>query len=178
MTKHRPMDLPNDFPNLRAVLEEYGVALRNAYQDNLIASDRIATGTLLNSVEVRVDGPDGGAWSVVFSLSEWWRYVEDGTRPHWPPRDAILRWIQAKPVIPRPDDRGRLPTPESLAFLIGRKIAREGTGGTHDLERAEQALLGSYMPRIAEALRRDVTDEAMLYIVDAFREIHPEPVEL
>ena len=174
------MDLlpASDMPNLRAVLEEYGVALRNAYQDNLISSDRIATGQLLNSVEVRVDGPNGGTWSVVLSLESWWKYVEDDTRPHWPPRSAILSWIQAKPVLPRPLKNGKLPKPEQLAFLIQRKISREGTKGTHDLERAEQALLGTYMPRIAEAFQKDLTAGLNLYILEAFREINPAPVEI
>lgn len=177
-------------PRLRAVLTEYGNALRNAYQDNLIRSDHIATGGLLNSIEVRVEGPDNNLWSVVFNLAEWWKYVENGTRPHWPPPSALLQWIRAKPVIPRPDAKtGRLPSPESLAFLIGRRIAGKspdghggfkpgGTKGTHDLERAEQDLLGSFMPRIAEALQLDLTDGAYMYFVDAFREINPVPVEI
>ena len=33
--------------NLQAVLMEYGVAVRNLYQDRLILHDRIATGDLL-----------------------------------------------------------------------------------------------------------------------------------
>lgn len=175
-----PPSFPSgDLPHLRKVLTDYANALRNAYQDNLIRSDRIATGGLLNSVEARVDGPDGGAWSVVLNLADWWKYVENDTRPHWPPRDAILSWIKAKPVIPRPDQRtGKLPSPESLAFLIQRKIAREGTKGTHDLERAEQELLGYYMPRIAAALQQDMAEGLQMYFVDAFRELNPAPVEI
>lgn len=178
-------EIDNDFPALRSVLEEYGVALRNAYQDNLIASDRIATGDLLNSVEVRVVGPDGGDWRVIFNLAEWWKWVEDDTRPHWMPKGTLLGWIAAKPVLPRPDDKGRLPTPEQLDYLIRRRIAGEspkglpgGTKGTHDLERAEESLVGEWMPRIAAALQRDITDGLQMFIVESFRELNPAPVEL
>lgn len=180
-----PMELNPDMPHLRAALEGYGVALRNAYQDNLIRSDRIATGELLNSVEVRVKGPDGGSWSVVFNLAEWWKYVEDDTKPHWPPRDAILKWIRAKPVIPRPDDNGRIPTPESLAFLIRRRIAGQspkglpgGTKGSHDLEHAEQDTLPKWRAEIAKALQLDLTEDLRIYVENTFREINPAPVEI
>lgn len=175
----------NDMPHLRAALEGYAVALRNAYQDNLIRSDRIATGDLLNSIEAQVKGPDGGTWRVVFLLAEYWKYVEDDTRPHWPPRDAILKWIRAKPVIPRPDDKGRVPSPESLAFLISRRIAGEspkglpgGTKGSHDLERAETELISHWRMELTKALQLDMTDGLKMYIEQTFRELNPAPVEI
>jgi len=173
------MDLnTHDLPHLRAALEGYAVALRNAYQDNLIKSDRIATGDLLNNIETQVKGPDGNTWKVVFYLSEYWKYVEDDTRPHWPPRDAILKWIQAKPVIPSPDKNGRVPSPKSLAFLIGRKIAKVGTKGSHDLERAETETLTHWRVEIAKALQLDMTEGLQMYIESTFRELNPAPVEI
>lgn len=39
-------------------------------------------------------------------------YVEEGTRPHWPPRDALQGWA----------DRHNIPV-----FLVQRAIARKGT---------------------------------------------------
>lgn len=183
-----PLLTSGDMPNLRAALEGYAVALRNAYQDNLIRSDRIATGGLLNSINARVESSDG-SWDVIFNLAEWWKWVEDDTKPHWPPRSALLKWIQAKPVIPRPDRKGRVPSPESLAFLIGRRIAGKapdgnggfkpgGTEGSHDLERAEQEILGKWIPRIAAALQQDLTEGMRYYILESFREINIPPIEM
>lgn len=182
-------DPTTTFPRLQAVLQEYGVALRNAYQDNLIKSDRIATGDLLNSIEVRVDGPNGGQWSVVLNLEAYWKWVEDDTKPHWPPRSAILAWIRAKPVIPKPDVHGRIPKPESLAFLIARRIAGKapdghggfkpgGTKGSHDLERAEADILPGFYKRIGDALLQDASDGMRFHILEAFREINPAPVDV
>lgn len=141
--------------NLRAVLMEYGVAVRNLYQDRLILHDRIATGDLLNSVEVHVEY-SGGTYEVQLDLAEYWRYVEMDTEPHWPPPSAILKWIRAKPVLPRPLKNGKLPTPEQLAFLIGRKIAVFGTKGHPDLTDSVEDMNKAYQERIAAALARDV----------------------
>lgn len=141
--------------NLRAVLEEYGTAVRNLYQDRLILHDRIATGELLNSVETRVEY-NGTAYEVKMDLADYWRYVEMDTAPHWPPPSAILSWIKAKPVIPRPLKNGKLPTPEQLAYLIGRKIAVFGTKGQPDLTDSVEDMNKAFQERIAAALARDV----------------------
>lgn len=141
--------------NLRAVLEEYGTAVRNLYQDRLILHDRIATGELLNSVETRVEY-NGTAYEVKMDLADYWRYVEMDTKPHWPPPSAILAWIKAKPVLPRPLKNGKLPTPEQLAFLIGRKIAVFGTKGQPDLTDSVEDMNKAFQERIAAALAKDV----------------------
>lgn len=154
---------------LRDVLEEYAVAVRNLYQDNLIKSGRIASGDLLNSVECHVtQGNHEFIVSISFGDNEYWKYVEEGTKPHWPPRDAILSWIQVKPILPRPDANGRTPTPETLSYLIGRAMAGKspnqanlknpqgGTTGTHDLAKAVEEMNAQYRARIAEALGHDM----------------------
>jgi hypothetical protein len=42
-------------------------------------------------------------------------------------RSIIRKWIEDKKIIPKPDEQGRTITKDSLAFLITRKIHREGT---------------------------------------------------
>ena len=160
------MELIN-LEHVRGVLEEYAQAVRNLYQDNLIRSDRIASGALLNSVEYRVI-QDGAEYEVQLSLAEYWKYVEYDTKPHWPPVSAIREWIRVKPVLPRPDANGRIPKPQSLAYLIGRKIIREGTEGSHDLERAIDAVNREYRDKLVIALSQD-TDTLMKVIVGEIR---------
>lgn len=147
------MELLN-FDNLMTVLEQYAQEVRNLYQDNLIRSDRIATGDLLNSVEYQVQF-NGVAYQVQLKLEDYWKYVEEDTKPHWPPVNKILEWISAKPVIPKADDRGRIPTPKQLAYLIGRKISREGTEGSHDLKDAIDAVNARYRDKIVYAIGQD-----------------------
>lgn len=149
------MELIN-LDNLMTVLDEYGREVRNIYQDRLITSDRIASGGLLNSIEYIVEH-SGTQYTVSLKLQHYWKYVEDDTKPHWPPLKKLLEWIQVKPVIPRPDSRGRIPKPEQLAFLIGRKIAREGTKGSHDLQDALDEVNARYRDRFAVAFHKDTS---------------------
>ncbi len=155
------------FDNLQVVLEEYGQKVRNEYQDSLIRNNRIASGELLNSVEFRVL-QDERSFSVVLDLASYWEYVESDTRPHWPPVDAILKWIQVKPILPRPDSKGRIPSPKSLAFLIGRKISRKGTKGSHDLQQTIQDVNAEYMTKIREAAVKDIENALVTILSRTF----------
>lgn len=143
------------FDNLWRVLLDFGNEVRNAYQDNLITNNRIASGELLNNVTYKVQRK-GETFLVILNLAEYWQYVENGRKPgKWPPRKAILDWIKVKPVLPTPDARGNLPTPESLAFLIQRKIGERGTQGTGDLSDAIDAIYSKYIERIDQAILDD-----------------------
>lgn len=150
----------NQFTNLMAVLDEYGNAFRNLYQDKLINEDKIATGDLLNSVEYRVS-VDGTAYEVVLHLENYWKYIETG-RPQgsrMPPPSAILEWINAKPVVPRPDDKGRVPTPTQLSWAIAKGIKKRTDAGpipgTPIMAETAAELNAAYRPRIAAAFKAD-----------------------
>ena len=149
-----------NFPRLAAVLEEYAAAFRNLYQDKLILEDRIATGELLNSVSYRVQ-ENGTVFEVTLSLAEYWKYIENG-RPQgsrMPPPSAILEWIRAKPVLPRPSDKGKVPRPEHLAWAIAKGIKkRTDVGpipGDETMAKTAQELNAKYRPIIAQAFAED-----------------------
>lgn len=92
----------------------------------LKANGSIASGNLSNSIKGLVK--QNGKYVVIsISLEDYWKYVENGTKPHWPPVDAIKKWISVKPILPRPLKSGKLPTKDQLAYLIGRKISKTGT---------------------------------------------------
>lgn len=143
-------------PHLTQVLEELGREVAEQYKNNLRESGHSTRPDhLINSITTSVV-VDDKAYKVVMQLNEYWKYLENGTEPHWPPVDAIRSWISYKPVLPRPGKDGRLPTPNQLAFLIGRKIAREGTTGTHDFEEARDETVARWESRIRAALVEDV----------------------
>lgn len=143
-------------PHLTKVLEELGREVAEQYKNNLRESGHSTRPDhLINSITTSVV-VDDKAYKVVMQLNEYWKYLENGTEPHWPPVDAIRSWISYKPVLPRPGKDGRLPTPNQLAFLIGRKIAREGTTGTHDFEKARDETVARWESRIRAALVEDV----------------------
>ena len=148
-----------DFSRTEAVLNELAEEIRRNYREHLMDEGHYTTlGSelrLVDSIEAKVTF-NGQEFVGTLTMNDYWKYVEEDTTPHWPPRSAILNWIQIKPVIPRPDSRGRIPKPEQLAFLISRKIARVGTEGTHDLQKSKDAIIPFYVERIKQALAEDL----------------------
>ena len=157
------MDKLIDLPHVQAVMEEMAIAIRNEYQDNLIRNDRIASGDLLNNIEYEITRGDF-TYTIYVKMKDYWYYVENGRKAgKWPPIDNILNWITVKPVLPRPNAEGKLPTPQQLAFLIARKIGEEGTEGTQDLRKATDTIWDTFEDRLYEAIDEDV-DAAFIQI--------------
>ncbi len=157
------MDKLIDLPHVQAVMEEMAIAIRNEYQDNLIRNDRIASGDLLNNIEYEITRGDF-TYTIYVKMKDYWYFVENGRKAgKWPPIDNILNWIKIKPVLPRPNAEGKLPTPQQLAFLIARKIGEEGTEGTQDLRKATDTIWDTFEDRLYEAIDEDV-DAAFIQI--------------
>ena len=146
------------FPNTERVLREYGERVRAAYRENLRSHGHftMSGATLLDNIQVEVVNNAAGSLSVSLRLADYWKYLEDDTRPHWAPPGVLLDWIRVKPILPRPDGNGRIPKPEQLDYLIRRKIAEEGTKGTHDLATAVDAMNAHYLHAIEDALVADI----------------------
>lgn len=150
------------------VLKDYAIELRNTLQDSYINDDRIATGDLLNSVEYIIEKDDRQI-EVSLQLKEWWKYVEEDTKPHFPPPDAMLNYIKAKPILPKPDKNGKLPTPNQLAYLIGRKISEVGTTGTHNVRDTVRLINERYEEKIGQAISEDINNELDVIIIQSFK---------
>ena len=151
------------FQRLAEVLEQYGEAIAEQYKQNLTDSGRNASGKLYNSIRSQVT-VNNTTYDVELNLEEYWKWIENGrpptqsSTPSNPPlRERILEWIRIKPVLPTPID-GKLPTEEQLAYLITRKIHREGFEGKPDLSDAMDSLLDEWENRIEEAMDADVVD--------------------
>jgi hypothetical protein len=120
----------NEFPNLTRVLNEYAQGLVENYKAALGAESINASGELANSVKYIIDDKTKGRFEVKLELLEYWKYVEYGRKAgKMPPISAIKKWIEIKPILPRPNKDGKLPTTNQLAYLIARKIGLEGTMG-------------------------------------------------
>lgn len=148
-------------PHVEAVLHEYAETVRDLYKEKLVEADRLASEDLYNSVEAQVV-VNGTEYLVQVRALDYWKYVEWDTKPHWPPVQSLLRWIRVKPVLPR--SGGSVPRPEQLAYLIGRKIAREGTKGSHDLALASTETNRRFRDAITEALAQDAQQFVTIWI--------------
>lgn len=64
-------------------------------------------------------------------------FVENDTRPHFPPLAAMADYAHLKLGLPYRAKGGKgKETAEQVGFLIARKISRVGTKGKHIMERA------------------------------------------
>lgn len=146
-----------NFESLQKTLQDFAVDIRDRYKDVLKNNGHFTqySHQLYDSITTRLE-VNGTSYQVKMDLLDYWKYVENDTKPHFPPPSAILQWIQVKPIIPRPNEKGITPTNNQLAYLIGRKIATEGTTGTHDLEKSKEDVLAWYKDKIEEALGHDM----------------------
>ena len=147
-----------EFENLKSVLLDYAIALQNEYKDNLLLSNRLATGELIKSVQYKTTFNER-EFIISLELEDYYKYVEKGTSAHFPPVNKLLEWIKAKPILPTPMKNGKLPTPNQLAYLIGRKISEVGTEGSHDLEKSSKTISEEYEELILEALEKDINED-------------------
>lgn len=155
------------FDNLLRVLNEYRQMVVSLYRDKLIDDDHVASHALIDNINYIIKKGDKEV-EVDLRLRDYWKYVENDTKPHFPPINAILEWVKVKPVLPSKTYDGKLPTQKQLAFLIARKIDEKGTKGSHDLQQTVQEVNAMFEQRIGEAITQDLND-AMISIITEFQ---------
>ena len=103
---------------------------------------------------------DGRYYRIYLQLEDYWKYLEYGTKPHFPPVDKIAEWIRIKPVLPRPNAKGKLPTQKQLVFMIARSISIKGTKPTHTLQQTidEFQLRNKVKKLFIEAIKKQAFD--------------------
>jgi hypothetical protein len=152
------------FPETEAVLKQLAEEFRSGYIKNLIKDGHFTyygRDRLVDTITANVT-VDGKSFTASLRMNQYWEYLEHGTGPgrgrskYWPYLPAISRWVEIKPVIPRPDANGRIPTPKQLAFLISRKIHDQGTKGSHDFQKTSDEIIPAYYERIQDALTNDI----------------------
>lgn len=141
---------------VRKVLTEYKMRFDELIKKKIQDEDMIATGQLLASIHTEVE-EDGYIYKVVLNSREYIKYLESGTKPHWPPTEPILKWVRDK-KLPTAEYTGdkKLPTEKQLAYLVRRKISIEGTEAKPIIATTVEQLNEQYLPRLVEALKLDV----------------------
>lgn len=160
---------------LEKVLNEYAAEAVEMYKYQLSLGRKTASRKLIDSVTAVIETTTGG-YEVSLNLQEYWKYIEFGRqgtisspakaypgayppgRAAFPPVGVLLKWISVKPIIPRPGPDGKFPKPETLAYLIGRKIERFGIEPHPALKTTQEELDKIYRQRISDALGHDVYD--------------------
>lgn len=149
-----------ELTTIQNIINEFTDTLKSVISSN----GSNASGTLSKSITGIVKMNDKYL-TVSISLEDYWKYIEYGTNPHFPPVDKIREWIRVKPVLPRPLASGKLPTENQLAFLIGRKISKLGTKPKPFLNNTKEEfdLVGKVynatLELITKQLEQEITEE-------------------
>lgn len=147
------MEITQDINNICADLLE-------RYKQSLKDNNHIASGNLYNTAKYKCSF-DGKWFEVSFILDSTWRYLENGTKPHFPPLEAIEKWITIKHIIPTTNS-GKIPSTKQLAFLIARGISKNGTKPTKLLQQTIDGaddLINLIVDEIAKQLQEEINKE-------------------
>ena len=156
-----------ELTELQQVLEDYARDAAEIYKYQLALGGKRASRNLIDSVKSYVVVGEQ-SYEVTLRLQDYWKYVEGGRKGKvlsppgavykaaFPPVDALVNWINVKPILPRPDQYGRIPSPETLAYLIGRKIEMEGIEPHPALAATKEELNKMYKDKLSAALGHDV----------------------
>ena len=147
------MEVTNEIRQICSdLLERYKQAIRD--------NGSTASGELENTATYKVT-VNGSYLEVIFNLQEYWKYLENGTKPHFPPIDAIEKWITVKHIIPTTNS-GKVPTTRQLAYLIAREISISGTKPTKLLQKTIDGaddLINALLDEITKQLEQEIDTE-------------------
>ena len=158
-----------ELTELQQVLRDYAKDARELYKYQISLGGKNASRKLIEKVNSQVFVNDRG-YDVCLKLQHYWKYIEGGRKgtissppgakysAGFPPVGVLIKWIQVKPILPRPDANGKLPSPKSLAYLIGRKIEQEGIAPFPALQTTQEELDRIYHEKLSIALGHDISN--------------------
>lgn len=154
-----------EWNNLQKALQEYTSFLLEATKNNMpeyyALRDRI-------SFTISIDN---AFYCIDFNAPAYWKWAENGRGPgKMPPINVIEDWITRRKITPRSNTKTPMST-RSLAFLIARKIGREGTEGSHFLSMTLSEQENYFTDKIINA----ITDDIMAQLDEYFK---PNPFKI
>lgn len=134
------------------VREELGAFAHAATQhlrSEVVDRTPAAMGTLRASIHGSVERMADGVLGVVGTVQPYAVPVELGTKPHFPPVQALEDWVRQKLGLSGKEAR-------SAAFLIARKISKKGTKGHFMFRDAFKVNAGEVQRQFDQAVSRIV----------------------
>lgn len=95
--------------------------LREEIRSELLAQGHRASGKLIDEIDIVIEQKTENVIRGVIKMQDYYTYVNTGTRPHWPPFDAIYEWAK---IIKsgEPDKEVR-----SFSYAVMNVMSEEGT---------------------------------------------------
>lgn len=159
-----------EWKNLEQALNDFANYFIELARENLKRNNSIASRELYDSFEKIIEINEDH-FSVKVSLADYWKYVENGRGPgKFPPPDKIREWVEVKPISIQPDSNGIYPSVEQVSFLIGRKIANEGTEAKPFFETAKEEAIRHYEDIIGTAIEKDIEEYILKKTEEMFKD--------
>jgi hypothetical protein len=127
-------------------------------------TNAVASGTLEKSLKYRLQIKGSSINISIYAKGKASNYFlarENGRKPgKQPPVDAILEWMRIKPIKLRDRESGKFQKPtealkRQVAFLIARKIGKQGMKGWHAFDYAYENIWDEYEAKIIDAYGKD-----------------------
>ena len=147
------------YNNLQAAIQEYAKQFETLTKKKLVDNDKVASGALVASIKTRVES-GGYVYTVWLDSKDYLKYIEGGTKPHYPPIAPLIKWVREKKKIATREKTGnkKLPTEKQVAYLVQRKIGRVGTEAYKVVASTQEELNTLYLKKFEQALLEDVTE--------------------
>lgn len=129
---------------LHKVLKEYADYFINKARENIGANNSYATGKLGDTMDSIIEITDNNI-SVKISLQDYWEYLDKGTKPHYPPIQAIKEWVEVKNIDISP-------------YAIQKSIGEKGTQPHPFFNDAKDETYRAFEQRIYYAIQEDIAE--------------------
>lgn len=149
---------------LRKELNLIGKDLVKSIKNELANQRHIATGKLANTTNHKVNVSQTEGNLLISSKAKYWRAVNDGTKPHTPPFEDIMQWM---------DDKGIAYANEAekkqIANAIIRRIEIEGTPTKGSFARTGATFRRGYLNRSVGSKKQSITRRLQKVIGDQIK---------
>ena len=158
---------PSNNDGVTRIIQNWGNELIKQLQNNLLKNKSNASSSLSQSITPEITQPATG-YNLSIMMQDYWFYVENGRKPTQGVGNGqlyknIYEWIQNKAdiqskIISKSPDR--IAATKSLAYVITRKIHREGTKARPFASPAlKQVTTQTLATRISEYIVESLTGE-------------------
>lgn len=143
-----------EWNNLQRVMEEYSAFLDTTAKGNIPSEWRLKSSI---SFDLEVGN---NLYEVTFRAPDYWKYANYGRRPgKMPPVSEIEKWVIRRRIAPRATASGKVPSTTSLAYLIARKIGRDGVKGVGFLGKTLSTDEIRWEEKITDAIAADISTQ-------------------
>jgi hypothetical protein len=158
----------NSYEALRKAMNKYGEEVITELAVQLRKADKIATGDLIKSLDYDLIEALGTI-SLNIKAADYLSVVDKGRKKQKtpPPQQAILKWINIKPLPRWRDKKGRFISKKSQAFLIARSIGKNGIKATNVIKKSMNKVRKIQAKLIAEAAQEDIRRLVQNVLVNA-----------